>query len=82
MIEFSDSSFHFSFQVTLLCLMPKVRSHHVFGPLEIEITFDTPRGEKIIRSQLSSLAGHGLSRSSPDSSEFLDFIIDRFSFWL
>lgn len=53
-----------------------VRSHYVFGPLDIELVFETAKGPRLINSTLTALAGHGLAEVSAGASRFLDFIID------
>ena len=51
----------------------------MFGPINIELVFETDKGVKTINSTLSALAAHALTEVSPNnSSKHMDFIIDRY----
>ncbi|XP_064085895.1 uncharacterized protein LOC135201005 isoform X4 [Macrobrachium nipponense] len=54
-----------------------VRSHYVFGPLNIELVYNTEKGVKTINSTLGALATHAVSGLKDNSSKLIDFIIDR-----
>ncbi|XP_076067962.1 uncharacterized protein LOC143040638 isoform X1 [Oratosquilla oratoria] len=54
-----------------------VRSHYIFGPLDIELLFETERGVKSIESTLTAVAAHTLAEvSGNNSARMLDFVID------
>jgi len=53
-----------------------VRSHFVFGPLNIELIFQTLHGPKSINSTLSAVAGHAVTQITNSTSRLSDFIID------
>ncbi|KAK7065456.1 hypothetical protein SK128_007469 [Halocaridina rubra] len=53
-----------------------VRSHYVYGPLNIELIFHTDKGVKTINSTLGALATHSVAGLNNNSSKLMDFIID------
>ncbi|XP_045137609.1 uncharacterized protein LOC123519941 isoform X2 [Portunus trituberculatus] len=53
-----------------------VRTHHVFGPLYLELLFDTEMGVRAVNSTLGSLAGHAVTHLNQTDPAFIDFIID------
>ncbi|CAL4139502.1 unnamed protein product, partial [Meganyctiphanes norvegica] len=53
-----------------------VRSHFVFGPLNIELIFQTLHGPKSINSTLTAVAGHAVTQITNSTSRLSDFIID------
>ncbi|KAG7164671.1 hypothetical protein Hamer_G005061 [Homarus americanus] len=55
-----------------------VRSHYVYGPLNVELVFHTDKGVKTINSTLTALAAHAVAEVNDNSSKLIDFIIDRY----
>ncbi|XP_053631041.1 uncharacterized protein [Cherax quadricarinatus] len=53
-----------------------VRSHYVYGPLNIELVFQTDKGVKTINSTLTAVAAHAVTEVNDNSSKLIDFIID------
>ncbi|XP_071518250.1 uncharacterized protein [Panulirus ornatus] len=53
-----------------------VRSHYVYGPLNIELVFHTDMGVKTINSTLTAVAAHAVAEADGNSSRLIDFIID------
>ncbi|XP_042229705.1 uncharacterized protein LOC121871451 isoform X3 [Homarus americanus] len=53
-----------------------VRSHYVYGPLNVELVFHTDKGVKTINSTLTALAAHAVAEVNDNSSKLIDFIID------
>lgn len=56
--------------------MTLVRSHYVYGPLNIELVFHTDMGVKTINSTLTAVAAHAVAEAEGNSSRLIDFIID------
>ncbi|XP_042889079.1 uncharacterized protein LOC122264311 [Penaeus japonicus] len=53
-----------------------IRSHYVYGPLNIELVFNTDKGVKTINSTLGAVAAHAVTGLHDNSSKLIDFIID------
>lgn len=53
-----------------------IRSHYVYGPLNIELVFNTDKGVKTINSTLGAVAAHAVTGLHNNSSKLIDFIID------
>ncbi|XP_047489554.1 uncharacterized protein LOC125039543 isoform X3 [Penaeus chinensis] len=53
-----------------------IRSHYVYGPLNIELVFNTDKGVKTINSTLGAVAAHAVTGLHSNSSKLIDFIID------
>lgn len=56
---------------------PQVRSHYVYGPINMELVFNTTERVKTINSTLSAVAAHAVAQLENNSSKLIDFIIDR-----